>query len=388
MTNELPECLCCGHALKRLIDFGEMPLVNTYAITDKFPLAVNRCVSCCHLQLSEFVNPEILYRDYAYQSGTGQTALDFFAEFARIALTYFPTARNVLDIACNDGSQLDAFKYYGLETCGIDPAKNLLNITVDKGHDVLCGFFENTSTDRIFDILTAQNVIAHTPNPLKFLEKCASLMNEQSRLFIMTSQANMVVNGECDTIYHEHVSYFNAHSMDWLCSKADLQIEDVLMHDIHGTSFIFVLSKGRKYKGVPLNGTIGHRIDWEFYVGMTSPGLYRWWTENTRRNIERVRKNITSLRESGYYLVGCGAAAKGISMLNMAGVKLDVIVDSTSTKWHKQTNGMDILPFDRIELITHEKVAFVILPWNLRSEIRKNVTQLRNKPRDVFVDTK
>src|SRR5262249_25274397 len=107
--NTLDKCLCCGSSLRPLIDFGDMPLVNTYNITDKFPLSVNRCVSCCHLQLNEFVSPEIIYRDYAYCSGTGRTALDYFRDFARTATLYCPRASDVLDIASNDGSQLDAF---------------------------------------------------------------------------------------------------------------------------------------------------------------------------------------------------------------------------------------------------------------------------------------
>src|SRR6266403_1709229 len=93
------KCLCCNGDLVPLIDFGDMPLVNTYNVKEKFPLRVNRCVKCCHLQLHEFVDPNVLYRDYAYCSGTGRTALDYFRDFARTALSYVPKAKTVLDIA-------------------------------------------------------------------------------------------------------------------------------------------------------------------------------------------------------------------------------------------------------------------------------------------------
>ncbi len=386
--NELIECLCCRGPLVPLIDFGPMPLVNTYEVKEAFPLAVNRCVSCCHLQLSQFVDPELLYRNYTYQSGTGQTALDFFTEFARIALSYFPTARNVLDIACNDGTQLDAFKTHGLETFGIDPAENLSAISTKKGHKVCSLFFEETrseSLEKPYDIITAQNVLAHTPDPLRFLRKCARLMSDHSRLFVVTSQANMIVNGECDTIYHEHISYFNAHSMIALAKRAGLQILDVLMPDIHGTSFVFVLVKG---ENEPKSESVIDRLGWEFSTGMMAAPIYTWWKKHALWRVERLRRTVSAYKEQGFYSVGAGAAAKGISMLNMADMKLDVIVDSTPTKWNKASNGMPILPFDRIEFITHEKALFVILPWNLREEIRRNVLRLRNNKKDVFIDTK
>lgn len=383
--NELSKCLCCDCDVLPLIDFGLMPLVNTYTVLDKYPLAVNRCVSCCHLQLNEFVDPSILYRDYTYCSGTGRTASEYFANFARTALSYFPTARRVLDIASNDGSQLDAFKELGLGTYGVDPAKNLSRIAAEKGHNIRASFFENTDfgygTD--FDLITAQNVIAHTPRPLEFLKKCSEIMHEQSRLFIATSQANMVVNGECDTIYHEHISYFNTHSMMRLAERAGLVILDLIMPSIHGTSFVFVLGKS----GQP-SKQFDDRIEWEFLVGMTGPPLYQWWKAHVESKIERFNQTITDYVKRGFYTVGVGAAAKGISMLNMANIKLDVLADNTPTKRNKIASGMAIVPFDEIANITREKVLFVILAWNLRSELKSNVLKLRDKPQDVFIETR
>lgn len=142
LSTPLTECLCCGGALVPLMDFGPMPLVNTYSATERFPLAVNRCLTCCHVQLSEAVDPMLLYSDYAYCSGTGRTAADFFKDFARTALTYVPGAQRVLDIASNDGSQLDAFAALGLSTCGVDPAANLAVIAAAKGHDIRVSLFE------------------------------------------------------------------------------------------------------------------------------------------------------------------------------------------------------------------------------------------------------
>ena len=378
------QCLCCNRDLLPLINFGDMPLVNTYNVKEKFPLAVNRCVSCCHLQLHQFVDPNVLYRDYAYCSGTGRTALDYFRDFARTALSYVPNARNVLDIASNDGSQLDAFKVLGLKTAGIDPAENLAPVAIKKGHYIRAQFLESVSFEReTYDILTAQNVVAHTIDPWTFLKNCTNAMHDGSRLFVATSQANIVVNGEVDTIYHEHVSYFNAHSMAKLASRVGLKLLDIVMHDIHGTSYVFVLGKTGE-----VSSRVKARMEWEQVVGMLSMPIYSWWKGHVRDKICRVGNTIEQYAKEGFYTVGCGAAAKGISMLNMARVKLDVIADNTPTKWNRETSGMKIVPFTEIGKITADKVLFVVLAWNVGAEIRKNILALRDNKDDVFIETR
>lgn len=368
-----------------LMDFGPMPLVNTYSATERFPLAVNRCLTCCHVQLSEAVDPLLLYSDYAYCSGTGRTAADFFKDFARTALTYVPKAMCVLDIASNDGSQLDTFKALGLTTYGVDPAANLGPIAAAKGHKIYVSLFEDVLfTEGVtFDIITAQNVVAHTHRPVEFLQRCAAVMHEDSRLFIATSQANMVVNGECDTIYHEHISYFNSGSMTRLSERAGLKVLDIIMHDIHGTSYVFVLG----LTGTP-SPRVKHRAQWERVVGLSRPPIYRWWRKHVAHKISLVREQIAGFAKDSFFTVGCGAAAKGISILNMAGVKLDVIVDNTPTKWNKRTSGMQIAPFTEVEHLKADKVLFVVLAWNVGKEIRQNIEKLRNRPQDVFIEVR
>ena len=385
MSTAIDSCLCCEGRLVPLVNFGQMPLVNTYGVTEKFPLAVNRCKICCHLQLSEAVDPLVLYSDYAYCSGTGKTALDFFSGFARTALSYVPNAKRVLDIASNDGSQLDAFKALGLSTSGVDPAANLAEIAKAKGHAITVGLFEETFIPEgtTFDIITAQNVVAHTHRPMEFLSRCTDIMHKDSRLFIATSQANMVVLGECDTIYHEHISYFNAGSMMRLAERAGLRLLDIVMNDIHGTSYVFVLGTS----GEP-SVRVAQRIQWEKAVGLTRPGLYRWWKTHIAEKIERLGRTIDGYKKDGFLTVGCGAAAKGISMLNMAGVKLNVLADNTPTKHYKVTSGMLIMPFDEIANLQESKVLFVVLAWNVGLEIRRNVEQMRSRAGDVFIETR
>ena len=115
-AKELKECLCCGsERLKLVLDLNEQPLANSFKKTAEedeptFPLCLNICEDCTHLQLSHAVNPDLLFKNYLYVSGTSQTLRDYFDWFAKRTLEYFETTpQTVLDIACNDGSQLNSF---------------------------------------------------------------------------------------------------------------------------------------------------------------------------------------------------------------------------------------------------------------------------------------
>ena len=141
-------------------------------------------------------------------SGTSNTGLDFFKNNAKFINEYYETkfkndynTKKILDIACNDGSQLDYFKELGWDTYGIDPATNICPIALNKGHKVICDFFNMNSVKMLdkMDIILAQNVFAHTEYIDEFLKACKYIMHEKSSLFIQTSQKDMFINGEFDT---------------------------------------------------------------------------------------------------------------------------------------------------------------------------------------------
>ena len=121
-------CLACGsNKIQTALDLGQQPLANSYrdsadAVEHRYPLAVDLCHDCFHLQLSHTVDPEIIYKNYLYATGTNQTIKDYSQWFAEFCLEFAYTAANVLDIGCNDGTQLNHFKQLGTNTYGIDPA--------------------------------------------------------------------------------------------------------------------------------------------------------------------------------------------------------------------------------------------------------------------------
>ena len=143
---ENKRCFCCNNNnLKTILDLGNQPLANDYhdniCFQTNFPLRLNLCTKCFHLQLSHTVNPDLMFKNYLYVSGTTNTLKQYFDDFAKITLKYNSNAKKILDIACNDGTQLDSYQKLGLETYGVDPATNLYKISTNKGHNILCNYF-------------------------------------------------------------------------------------------------------------------------------------------------------------------------------------------------------------------------------------------------------
>jgi len=387
---ELTECLACGsNDLLLALSLGRQPLANNFLKEPRqnelYPLAVNLCNNCYHLQLTHVVDPGIIYKDYAYVSGTSQTYLDYMFWFSKWTREYSNNYRgSVLDIGCNDGSQLDFFSKLGFNTYGVDPAENLHSISTNKGHRVVCGFWNEESIgnldNRQFDIVVSQNAFAHNPDPLTYLKLLKPLLKDRGLFFIQTSQADMVHNGEFDTIYHEHVNFYNINSMNELCKRAGLGLVDVIKTPIHGTSYVFIV--GNHGRPEHIKNLI--EIEKDLYDVQT----YKTWKNTAQKLSTDFLDVCEKYRDSGYTLVGYGAAAKGNTLLNYAGVTLDYIIDDNLLKQNTYSPGQDIpiVSCNILDNFTHnDKILFVPLAWNVYNEIKSKIIQKRTNKNDVFL---
>jgi SAM-dependent methyltransferase len=403
----LTHCLACNSTnLSRILDFGQQPLANSYVDKDHLsdveymaPLGLNYCVTCSHLQLPFAVNPDMMFKDYSYVSGTSQTLRDYFDWFARFSCEYYHQENyrdrlTVLDIACNDGSQLDSFKKLDHITMGVDPAENLWKTSTAKGHDVSMTYL-NTDTVRYImhqtegygvDIINAQNVFAHNADPVGFLRHCRDMMNDETLLFIQNSQADMIKNGEFDTIYHEHHSFWNLASTTMAASRANLNVIDRVRTPIHGTSDLFVLSKYTKRPSWNWNS-----LEMEYKEGLHSEKTYLAYAERAKKTIKGFSDMIGALQNNRATIVGYGAAAKGNTLLNAAKIDLDCIIDDNPLKQDKYTPGRHIPIVSQERFLASQwntdSVIFVPLAWNFHDEIRAKIQKMRpNKHgKDMFI---
>jgi 2-polyprenyl-3-methyl-5-hydroxy-6-metoxy-1,4-benzoquinol methylase len=377
---ELKKCLCCGNEeLQVALDLGKQPLANSYLKEPNeeeltFPLALNYCNRCTHLQLSHAVDPNLLFKNYLYVSGTTKTLQNYFIDFVKIVDQWMRrSSLDVLDIACNDGSQLDAFKQFGHNTFGIDPAENLYEISKDK-HTIVCDYLTKESIAKFnqkFDVITAQNVFAHNTYPKEFLEICKDNLKDDGRIFIQTSQANMVRLGQFDTVYHEHISFFSQQSMKAVVEAAGLCLQDAFHTDIHGTSYVFVIGKSNALKAPTIETPV-------------TISMIEKFEKSAYRTIEDLKEKLASRKDQ--LIVGYGAAAKGNTVLNFGQIKFDYIVDDNPLKQGLYTPGMriPIVSLDHINTLQKD-VIWVPLSWNFFKEIKQKIEQYRNNSNDSFV---
>lgn len=391
----LNRCLACdSDNLTLKLDLTTQALANNYVETPgqqelEFPLAVNLCKNCYHLQLTHAVDPELIYKNYLYVSGTSKTAQEYFSWFARFAhenCRRWPTT--VLDIGCNDGTQLNYFKQMGYRTYGIDPAENLYSLS-SQNHTIYCDFFNESTANKLVedgvypDIVVAQNSFAHNPDPYGYLIALKKIMKPDSLFFIQTSQGEMIQRNEFDTIYHEHVNFYNINSMNELCHRAGLHLVDVVKTPIHGTSYIFIVATQPKSQF-----RMANHIALEASQGLLSEERYDQWVEKVNKVVGDLVSLLNRSKNQGYRLIGYGAAAKGNTLLNFSKIRLDYIIDDNPNKQGLHTPGMnipivgpDIL--DRLD--TNEKIMFVPLAWNFYTEIKSRIQQRRQSPNDKFV---
>lgn len=390
---ELDRCLCCSSdKLEKVLNLEEQPLANSYLKSkgeyeEYFPLALNFCNNCTHLQLTHAVDPDLLFKNYLYVSGTTESLKKYFQDFVSLTEQFLvKNDKKVLDIACNDGSQLDAFKQAGYETYGIDPAENLHHLS-SKNHKVICDYLSDDAMKELgnerYDIIVAQNVFAHNSYPKKFLEIVKNYMDDNSILFIQTSQANMVEYGQFDTVYHEHISFFNTKSMKTLLDSCDLHLHEVLKTPIHGTSYVFVISKDKhRNRGIFLTEKEMKDSPVQNYDSVLS------LQKTADKAVKNLKKDIEEYKKQGYQIVGYGAAAKGNTLLNYGNIKLDYIVDDNILKQNLFTPGqkIEIVSLKYVcDRFVDKKIAWIPLSWNFFEEIKGRIQKFRNSEKDSFI---
>lgn len=367
MYKVLDKCMCCdGTNLYKYLDLGEQPLANSYRLNkddveNKYPLYLNVCKDCWHSQNGIAVDPQEMFKDYLYVSSSGAMR-EYFNDLAKeIWKDAAMKKSSILDIACNDGSFVNIFKRYGWDVYGIDPAENI-------NKEFIQGYFPKDFNKEIkFDVITALNVFGHIPNPYEFLVKCKEILNDDGLLYIQTSQKDMIVNGEFDTVYHEHHSFFSVKSMKTLCERVGLYIHYVQSKDVHGNSYLFTISKK---EGFP--GAIGE-LQREEEEGRYALELY----EDFQYKVEDIKNQLSDLCITEP-VIGYGAPAKAVVLINAFKIDLEYIIDDSPLKQGRYIPGTNIKIYDRNKLKEDKRnLVIMALAWNMFDDIKRNVSSVR-----------
>lgn len=392
------KCRHC-HAYLELpfIDLGSAPPANAFLAPESlrkpekwYPLRVLVCTKCWLVQTEDFVQAEEIFSsDYAYFSSYSTTWLTHAERYvARMVerLNLSPHS-HVVEIAANDGYLLQYVLQRGIPCTGVEPTASTAAAARAKGIPIVEDFFGIRLAQSLVeerkpaDLTVANNVLAHVPDINDFVAGFSVLLKPQGvATFELPHLLNLVEQNQFDTIYHEHFSYLSLTAVNAVLAANGLRVFDVEKLPTHGGS-LRVFAQ-RSESGVqPVTPHVMALLEEERTAGITNPRFYAGFQEKAIRVKNDLLTFLLDARKSGKKVGAYGAAAKGNTLLNYAGIRPDLlpwVVDRNPTKQGQYLPGSRI-PIVREERITAEKPDYiVILPWNLREEITNQLAYARD----------
>jgi SAM-dependent methyltransferase len=385
------DCRFCGTPLSHVFaDLGMAPLANS--ILDEtqllrgeafYPLRVFVCANCLLVQLPEFASPDVLFSDYAYFSSYSTTWLDHASRFAAYASERFRLDADsfVVEVASNDGYLLRKFQELGIPVLGVEPAANVAEVAIAEGVPTAVRFFgrevaTDLASERQADLLVANNVLAHVPELNDFVAGIAALLAPQGVASIeFPHLSHLIEEGQFDTIYHEHFSYFSLITAERIFQHHGLKVVDVHELPTHGGSLRVFVARD----GIPTDAVRVVR-ERERASGLTDVQTYATFSEETRGAKRRILSFFIDAKNAGQSIVGYGAPAKGNTLLNYCGIGTDFIDFTVDLNPHKQGR---YLPGTHIPIRKPDDVRsrrpdlLFILPWNLQTEIIEQMSFIR-----------
>ncbi len=381
----LHHCLCCGGDLPAsFLDLGNTPLANSYLPPEKAcepefaaPLAVSFCEKCYLVQLTHLVPPADLFTDYLYFSSYSESYLAHARSMTSDLIQRFGlhSSSRVVEVASNDGYQLQYFQSEGIPVLGIEPAKNIAAVARQKGIPTVDEFFSESLVPEILasfgsaDVLIGNNVLAHVPQIRSFLTAVRGCLSPDGyAVFEFPYVKDLLDHCEFDTIYHEHVFYYSLSSIRSLANAVGLSLADVEHQSVHGGSLRVFLSKAPQ----PSSAAVVAMLEAEETAGLTDPFRYQQLARTVTNLRDDLLELLRSLKSAGNSIAAYGAPAKGNTLLNYCGIGSNIINFTVDRNPHKQRL---LLPGSRIPIrepqaLLEEMPDYVlILPWNLADEI-------------------
>lgn len=386
---------CQSQSMVPFLDLGTAPPSNSYVAPEMrhkpelwYPLVIRACTECRLVQTEDFADRETFFSEsYAYFSSFSTSWLNHAKRYVDDMTARFGLdgGSHVVEIAANDGYLLQYVRERGIGCLGVEPTASTAKAARGKGIEIVEDFFGRelagrlVSEGRSADLMAANNVLAHVPDINDFVAGFAMLLKPQGvATFEFPHLLNMVREAQFDTAYHEHYSYLSLTAVSRVFAANGLTVFDVETTPWHGGS-LRVFAQRSDTGAHPVDARVSVMLEMERAAGMLSDGFYTGFQEAAENVRDGFLTFLIESRRAGLTVAAYGAAAKGNTLLNFAGVKPDLlsfVVDKNPAKQGQ------LLPGSRIPIVAEEVLKssrperVVILPWNLQDEIRQQLSYI------------
>lgn len=390
------KCRFCDAALDReILDLGMTPLCENLrrretpdAAETYYPLRLMRCTSCGLTQLSVSVNPQEIFREYAYFSSVSSSWVAHAERLVRSMNERLTLAgKVVIEVASNDGYLLKHAGAIGARVLGIEPAVNVAKVAQASGVETVTEFLDVAIADAVVDRIghaswvIANNVIAHVPDLNGFVSGLERLLAIDGVLTIeIPHLLQLVANRQFDTIYHEHYSYFTLAVLEQVLAKHGLEIFDVEELRSHGGSIrIYASRPGQAAWDGLRNVTDLLAREQEF--GLHDDYVYEQFADHVNETRRKLLAFLLKAHAEGKSVVGYGAPGKATTLLHACGIDKHLLPWTVDRNLYKQGHS---IPGTGIEIREPEEILraqpdyVLILPWNLAREITEQMKEVKS----------
>lgn len=391
----------CRHCEAELtmpfIDLGSAPPSNAYLTEDSlkkpekwFPLKVLVCKECWLVQTEDYANADELFdSDYAYFSSFSTTWLKHAEQYVFDMVERFKLTKSsqVVEIAANDGYLLQYVKNREINCLGIEPTASTAKAAREKGIDIIESFFGVELAKKLVaegkqaDLTAANNVLAHVPDINDFVAGFAILLKANGvATFEFPHLMQLVQQNQFDTIYHEHFSYLSLTAVNQIFESNGLKIFDVQQIDTHGGSLRVFAQRKDEGQHVIANA-VAELLSLEHSLGMKTENYYTDFQESANKVKHALMEFLIKAKLENKKVLAYGAAAKGNTLLNYAGIRSDLllaVVDRNPAKQNKFLPGSRIPIVDESILVKERPDYVLILPWNLKEEVKQQLNYIRD----------
>ncbi len=385
----MSKCRICKSRNEEIINLGKIALVGNFykkiKKLKKYKISLNFCSKCKHVQISETLNPDLLFQNYLWETGVSKSNINLIQDLMKkVKKLNITKDSKILEIASNDGSLLNLFKKeFNCDVLGVDPAKNLKNKNIKS----IIDYFNYNLSKKIkkifkkFDFIIARNVIAHVHNPNEIFSGVNNLLSENGAFIIEVPHLkNIIEDNQYDNIFHEHIGFHSLKSIIDLSNKNNLKVFNVEKINSQGGSIRCYICKKKNSRKI--NKNVKKVLESEKAIGLFSPKKLKKFKSKITQHISNLKKLIKNLKKIKKNISVYGASGKGQALLQFCKLNnktIDYAFDKSELKQGCYTPGTNIKILNPIKIKNVKPDFLLLLSWNLKNEIMKQEKKFINR---------